>query len=49
MNVDLIDDLLRNANVDILFLAPSTLEEISQSQKSLEQMKKVQYVQYGGG
>ena len=49
INADLIDDLLKNANVDILFLAPSTLEEISQSQASLERMKKLQYAQYAGG
>ena len=49
INADLIDDLLKNASVDILFLAPSTLEEISQSQTSLEQIKKVQYAQYAGG
>lgn len=49
INADLIDELLENVNVDLLFLAPSTFEEISQSQTSLEKMKKVQYALYAGG
>lgn len=49
VSADLIDDLLDNVNVDILFLAPSTLEELSQSQTSLERLKKVKYTQFAGG
>ena len=49
VSAGLIDDLLDNVNVDILFLAPSTLEELSQSQTSLERLKKVKYTQFAGG
>ena len=49
VSVDLIDDLLENVNVEVLFLVPSTLEEISQSQTSLQKLKKVKYTQYAGG
>lgn len=36
ISADLIDDLLENADVDIVFVAPSTLEQLGQSQVSLE-------------
>lgn len=49
ISADLIDDLLDNVNVDLLFSAPSTLEDLSQSQTSLEKLKKVKYAQYAGG
>lgn len=49
VSADLIDDLLENTNVDLVFLAPSTLEELSQSQTSLEKLKRVKYAQYAGG
>ena len=49
ISADLIDDLLENVNVDLIFLAPSTLEELSQSQASLEKLKKVKYAAYAGG
>lgn len=49
ISADLIDDLLENVNVDVLFLAPSTLEELSQSQTSLKRLKKLKYVEYAGG
>ena len=49
ISVDLVDDPLDNVNVNILFLVPSTLEEISQSQASLEKLGRVKYTQYAGG
>ena len=49
ISADLIDDLLDNVNVDIMFLVPSTLEEISQSQTSLEKLGRVKYARYAGG
>lgn len=49
ISADLIDDLLENVNVDLVFLAPSTLEEVSQSQASLEKFQKLKYAQYAGG
>lgn len=49
VSADLIDDLLENTSVDLVFLAPSTLEELSQSQISLERLKRIKYAQYAGG
>ena len=49
ISADLIDDLVENVNLDVMFLAPSTLEELSQSQASLEKLKKVKYASYAGG
>ena len=49
MSVEVVDDLLGNVSVDVCFVAPSTLEEISKSQSSLEKMKKVKYAEFGGG
>ena len=46
---DMIDDLLDNVDVDATFSAPSTLEELAQSQNSLEKLKKLKYAQYAGG
>ena len=49
MSVEVVDDLLDNVPLDVCFVAPTTLEEISQSQSSLEKLKKLQYVEFGGG
>ena len=49
MSVEVVDDLLGNVSVDVCFVAPSTLEEISKSQSSLEKMKQVKYAEFGGG
>ncbi|KAF6227540.1 hypothetical protein HO173_012179 [Letharia columbiana] len=48
ISADLIDDLLDNVNVDLMFLAPSTLEALSQSQTSLEKLKKLKSTQFAG-
>lgn len=49
MSVEVIDDLLDNVSLEVCFVAPTTLEEISQSQSSLEKLKKLKYVEFGGG
>ena len=49
MSVEVVDDLLDNVALDVCFVAPTTLEEISQSQSSMEKLKKVKYVEFGGG
>ena len=49
ISIDMIDDLLDNVCVDVCFLAPSILEEMSHSQSSLEKLNRVKYVQTGGG
>ena len=46
---DLLDDLLDNVDVDVLFLVPSTWEELIQSQASLEKLRKVKYADFAGG
>ena len=49
ISTDVVDELLDNVEVDALFLAPSVLEDLSQSEDSREKLKKVKYVEYGGG
>ncbi|MCJ1433008.1 hypothetical protein MMC27_002367 [Xylographa pallens] len=49
ISVDMVDDLLDNVSVDVCFIAPSILEEMSHSQSSLEKLKKVKYVETSGG
>ena len=49
VSVDLVDDLLDNVKVDGCFLAPSVLEELSQSETSLEKLRKINFVEFGGG
>ena len=49
VSADMFDDLLDNVKVDGLFLAPSVLEDLSQSESSLEKLRKVNFVEFGGG
>ena len=49
ISADLVDELLDNVEVDGMFLAPSVLEDLSQSEESLEKLKKVKFVEFGGG
>ena len=49
VSTDMVDELLDNIGVDGLFLAPSVLEDLSQSEDSLEKLKKVKFVEFGGG
>lgn len=49
VSADLIDDALDSVDVDALCTGPSVLEELSQSQASLDRLRKVEYVGFGGG
>ncbi|KAL8782846.1 MAG: hypothetical protein Q9195_009553 [Heterodermia aff. obscurata] len=49
MSPELIDDLLDNVPVDVILVAPSLLEDISQSQSSLERFRKLKAAAMGGG
>ena len=49
VSTDMIDECLDNVEVNGCFLAPSVLEEISQLESSLEKLRKVQFVEFGGG
>ena len=49
ISVEMVDDLLDNVSLDVCFVAPSTLEEMSQSQSSLEKLRKAKYAKFGGG
>ncbi|KAL8640786.1 MAG: hypothetical protein Q9228_002325 [Teloschistes exilis] len=48
-SADLVDDLLSSVQVDICFLPPSIWEELSQSQASLERLRKLKFGGFGGG
>ena len=45
----MIDECLDNVEVNGAFLAPSVLEDVSQSESSLERLRKIQFVEFGGG
>lgn len=49
VSTDMVDELLDNVEVDGLFLAPSVLEDLSQSESSLEKLRKAKFVEFGGG
>lgn len=49
ISADLVEELLDNLQIDTCYLAPSLLEEMSQSQASLEKLAKFKSVKYGGG
>lgn len=49
LSAELIDELLDHVKVDGLILGPSVLEDMSQSQASLERLAKVKHVVTGGG
>ena len=49
LGADLVDELLDKVKVDSCFLAPSILEELSQSQTSIEKLAKVNCVYFAGG
>ena len=49
VSTDMVDDLLDNVEVDGCFLAPSVIEDLSQSESSLEKLRKVEFLEYGGG
>ena len=49
VSANLIDELLDKVALDAIFVAPSTLEELSQSQASLEKLKRLKYALFAGG
>ena len=49
MTGGMIDDLLDHVEVNEVFLPPSVAESLSQSQASLERLKKLGAVSYAGG
>lgn len=49
VSVDLVDDMLDGVKLGSCLLPPSILEEMSQSQASLDRLHKVDYAAFGGG
>ncbi|MCJ1401925.1 hypothetical protein MMC11_005142 [Xylographa trunciseda] len=49
VSIDMVEDLLDNVSLDVCFVAPSILEEMSQSESSLKKLEKVKYVETTGG
>ena len=49
VSTDMVEEVLDNVEVDGLFLAPSVVEDLSQSESSLEKLRKVKFVEFGGG
>ncbi|KAI4263576.1 MAG: hypothetical protein L6R42_001290, partial [Xanthoria sp. 1 TBL-2021] len=49
VSVDLVDDMLDRVKLGSCVLPPSILEEMSQSQASLDRLHKVDYAVFGGG
>lgn len=46
---EVVEDYLDNIQMDSCYLAPSLLEEMSQSQTMLEKLAKLEHVKFGGG
>ncbi|KAI4218683.1 MAG: hypothetical protein L6R36_008811 [Xanthoria steineri] len=49
VSVDLVEDILDNVKIGSCVLPPSILEEMSQSQASLDRLRKLEYAAFGGG
>lgn len=49
VNLDTILEVLDTSNSDSVFIAPSTLEEMSKSPEALKRLEKLRYVCYSGG
>ncbi|KAL8811781.1 MAG: hypothetical protein Q9200_001513, partial [Gallowayella weberi] len=49
VSVDLIDNILDSVKLGSCFLSPSILEEMSQSQDSLDRLRRLKMVGFGGG
>lgn len=49
ISADPIDDALDYVGIDIFCTGPSVLEELSQSQASLDRLRKLKSVVFGGG
>ena len=46
---DVIEEMLDSVNLDLCFMPPSVLDEMSQSQSSLERLGKLKHVGFIGG
>ena len=46
---DVVDEALDNLEIDAAIVAPSVLEDMSQSQASLEKLARLKNVKFGGG
>lgn len=49
ISADLIDEVLGNVDVDVSYMAPSVLEELSRLQSSCEKLKRLEHVGFLGG
>ncbi|KAL8707220.1 MAG: hypothetical protein Q9220_007714 [cf. Caloplaca sp. 1 TL-2023] len=49
ISLDLFDDAVDNLRLDGCLVPPSLLEEVSQSQASLDRLRRLKYVGFGGG
>ncbi|KAL9117063.1 MAG: hypothetical protein Q9187_006405 [Circinaria calcarea] len=49
VSADLIDEVLENVDVDVCYMAPSVLEELSRSQSYCEKLKRLEHVGFLGG
>jgi hypothetical protein len=49
LSVDMVEECLKYADVDTIILPPALLEDLSQSQDSINALKKLAYVGFGGG
>ncbi|KAL8948969.1 MAG: hypothetical protein Q9222_004891, partial [Ikaeria aurantiellina] len=49
ISLDLFEDAVDNISLDGCLVPPSVLEEVSQSQDSLERLRKLKHVGFGGG
>jgi hypothetical protein len=49
MSASLVEEILDSFPVEAIFVAPSILEELSQSSESLERLSKLDGVNFGGG
>ncbi|KAL9594502.1 MAG: hypothetical protein Q9219_006996 [cf. Caloplaca sp. 3 TL-2023] len=49
VSADLIDDALDHIQCDMASMGPSVIEELSQSQASLDRLRRIEYLGFGGG
>ncbi|KAK4234165.1 hypothetical protein C8A03DRAFT_18878 [Achaetomium macrosporum] len=49
LSAEMVEEYLKYADVDSIVLPPALLEELSQSDKSIEALAKLSYVGFGGG
>jgi hypothetical protein len=49
MTANLVDDMCDHANIDGLMLAPSTVDEIAFTPSTLEKVKSLKFIAFGGG